>query len=131
MKRFDRNETLHQSDPTRGERNRNSMKHNWLGQGMAYASLDPEGRNSLHKGGNNDLTYASPCDRDCGCGSGSSVRRPEPIDQSVVIQGAFADSDRWLVVHDVGGWQKGTRGEVGTGAFKRRAERFGGHRSGW
>src|SRR5688500_1982345 len=117
MKRFDRNETLHQSDPKRGWQNRNSMHSNWLGQGMAYASLDPEGRNSLHKGGNNVLTYPSRSYRDCGCGGGSSLRRLQPIDQSIFIQGAFPESDRSLFVYHVGGWHKGPRGQMGTSAF--------------
>jgi hypothetical protein len=131
MKRFYRNETLHQSDPTRGRRNRNSFHNNRLAQGMPYATLDPEGMNSLHQGGNNVLTYPSRSYRDCGCGGGSRMRRLQPIDQSSIIQGASPDPYRSLVVHHVVERHKGSRCEMGTGAFNGRAKCFGGNRSGW
>ena len=82
MKRFYRNETLHQSGPARAGQNRKALTLKRLERGMAYATL--EGSNSLFEGCDDVyFTYPSQINSDyCGAG-GSRLWRLQPVDQSI------------------------------------------------
>ena len=85
MKRFYRNETLHQSGPAGAGHNRKALRLKQLERGMAYATLEVS--NSLFEGCDDVyFTYPSQIRSDyCGIG-GSRLWRLQQPDKSVFLQ---------------------------------------------
>src|SRR5688572_21961716 len=94
MKCFYRNETLHQTDPVGAAQKRKSLPNNVLRLGMAYATHNLEGSNSLFEGSNDVYT---PCPSrshpDCGRAGWSCLWRLQPLNQSPVLQSQASSSD--------------------------------------
>src|SRR5258705_807181 len=85
MKRFYRNETLHQSGPAGAGHNRKALRFKQLERGMAYATLEVS--NSLFEGCDDVyFTYPSQINSDyCGAG-GSRLLGLQPVEQSIFFQ---------------------------------------------
>src|SRR5258705_6115902 len=85
MKRFYRNETLHQSGPAGAGHNRKALRFKQLERGMAYATLEVS--NSLFEGCDDVyFTYPSQINSDyCGAG-GSPFWRLQTAGPSLLLQ---------------------------------------------
>src|SRR5258705_3620612 len=98
MKRFYRNETLHQSGSAGAGHNRKALRLKQLEKGMAYATLEVS--NSLFEGCDDVyFTYPSQINSDyCGAG-GSRLWGLQPVDQSIFSQdqGFFPVANPWAV----------------------------------
>src|SRR5688572_28039110 len=134
MKCFYRNETLHQTDPIGIAQKRKTLIDKELKRGMAYATHELEGSNSLFQGSYDDYT---PCPSrshpDCGRAGGSCLWRLQPLNQSPVIQSKASSSvpnHSFLFLDGIELNQSSGR-EMGSSSFTSRAERFSIHRSGW